>query len=188
MVQTLVEAEQQKNILLVINLLSALLKRMTNQNDELTVSQQYRRHPPSVAKAFSTLVLATISIRNYLKHIFLNTNCSTCCHVIAFIYLDRFLYFNPSVRLDSFNVHRFLITAIHTSVKFMDGRLIYIVGDLFQATGFGPHMTKRVFWVGADTTGAAYEDSPTSSRSSDDFIQLRESQQSTSEGSSSGLT
>ncbi|KAL0913812.1 hypothetical protein M5K25_017301 [Dendrobium thyrsiflorum] len=122
MVQTLVEAEQTKNIPLVIKILSALLKRTINQNDELTVSEQYRRHPPSVAKVFSCLVIPTISIRRYLEHFFFNTDCSTSCYVIAFIYLDRFLYFNPSVLLDSFNVHRFLITAILTSVKFMDER------------------------------------------------------------------
>ncbi|PKU80467.1 cyclin-P4-1-like [Dendrobium catenatum] len=118
------EAKQKKNIPLVINILSALLKRTTNQNDELTASQQYRRHPPSAAKAFSGLVIPTISIRRYLEHIYFNTDCSTCCYVIAFIYLDRFLYFNPSVRLDFFNVHRFLITAILTSVKFMDERIL----------------------------------------------------------------
>ncbi|KAI0500707.1 hypothetical protein KFK09_018923 [Dendrobium nobile] len=122
MVQTLAEAEQKKNIPLVINILSTLLKRTTNQNDELTVSQQYRRHPPQAAKAFSGLVIPTISIRRYIKHIYFNTDFSTCCYVIAFIYLDRFLYFNPSVRLDFFNVHRFFITAILTSVKFMDER------------------------------------------------------------------
>lgn len=117
----MVEAERENNVPLIIHILSDLFQGTANRNNKLAVSQQQQRHPPQTAKAFSGQVRPTISIHRYLERIFYNTDCSSCCYAIAFIYVDRFLHLNPSVTIDSFNAHRFLITAILTSVKFMDG-------------------------------------------------------------------
>ncbi|XP_020574063.1 cyclin-P4-1-like [Phalaenopsis equestris] len=109
------------NMPLVIKILSALFERTTKRNDELAVSQEQNRRPTRAAEAFSNPTCHAFSIQRYLEHIFDWIDCSLSCYVIAYIYVDRFLYLNPSVILDSSNVHRFLITSILTSVKFMDG-------------------------------------------------------------------
>ncbi|XP_020574081.1 cyclin-P4-1-like isoform X2 [Phalaenopsis equestris] len=113
--------ERENKMPLVINILSALFERTAKRNDELAISQEQNRQPPRAAETFSSPIIPAFSIQRYLEYIFYWTDCSLSCYIIAYIYVDRFLYLNPSVILDSSNVHRFLITSILTSVKFMDG-------------------------------------------------------------------
>ncbi|KAL7230411.1 hypothetical protein ACSBR2_008821 [Camellia fascicularis] len=42
------------------------------------------------------------------------------CFVVAYIYLDRFVHSQPLLPINSFDVHRLLITSVLVSVKFMD--------------------------------------------------------------------
>lgn len=61
----------------------------------------------------------TISIRQYVERIFNYSNCSTCCFVVAYVYIERFLR-SRGVRLTSLNVHRLFITSVLVAAKFMD--------------------------------------------------------------------
>ncbi|KAI9162180.1 hypothetical protein LWI28_024614 [Acer negundo] len=98
----------------VINVLSSLLQRVAESND-LT-----RRFQPQRISAFHGLTRPTISVESYLERIFKYANCSSSCYVVAYVYLDRFAHRQPSLPINSFNVHRLLITSVLVSAKFMD--------------------------------------------------------------------
>jgi hypothetical protein len=70
--------------------------------------------------AFQGLTKPAISVGGYLERIFRFAGCSPSCYVVAYIYLDRFLRRRPALAVDSFNVHRLLITSVLTAVKFVD--------------------------------------------------------------------
>ncbi|KAG0460385.1 hypothetical protein HPP92_020277 [Vanilla planifolia] len=113
------EVEYPHGIPRIIVVLSSVLQHTADCNDYQLI------HPsplPHSAVAFFALSKPEISIRRYLERIFRFARCSSSCYVVAYIYLDRFLSLHPSLALDSFNVHRLLITSILTAVKFMDDR------------------------------------------------------------------
>ncbi|RLN39809.1 cyclin-P4-1-like [Panicum miliaceum] len=104
----------------VVSILSALLQRVAERNDaaaEGALPAEGRRRPVS---AFQGLTKPAISIGGYLERIFRFASCSPSCYVVAYIYLDRFLRRRPALAVDSFNVHRLLITSVLTAVKFVD--------------------------------------------------------------------
>lgn len=106
----------------VVSLISSLLQRVADHNDAAAASSS-SRGPKKItvtASAFEGTSKPVISVRSYLERIFRYANCSSSCYVAAYIYLDRFLRRSPSVAVDSFNVHRFIITSILVAVKFMD--------------------------------------------------------------------
>ncbi|XP_022737037.1 cyclin-U4-1-like [Durio zibethinus] len=98
----------------VITFLSSLLERVAESNDNS------RRFQPQKISVFQGLTRPTISIRSYLERIFKYANCSPSCFVVAYVYLDRFVQMQPSLPINSFNVHRLLITSVLVSAKFMD--------------------------------------------------------------------
>ncbi|KAB5526851.1 hypothetical protein DKX38_020698 [Salix brachista] len=97
-----------------ITFLSSLLQRVANSND-LNLEFQ----PPKIS-VFHGLTRPTISIQSYLERIFKYANCSPSCFVVAYVYLDRFAQRQPSLPINSFNVHRLLIASVLVSAKFMD--------------------------------------------------------------------
>jgi len=109
----------------VVSILSALLQRVAERNDAAAAegpmatapAPDGRRRPVS---AFQGLTKPAISIGGYLERIFRFASCSPSCYVVAYIYLDRFLRRRPALAVDSFNVHRLLITSVLTAVKFVD--------------------------------------------------------------------
>ncbi|CAL4932318.1 unnamed protein product [Urochloa decumbens] len=112
----------------VVSILSALLQRVAERNDAAAAAEagalaaaeqeeEARRRPVS---AFQGLTKPAISIGGYLERIFRFASCSPSCYVVAYIYLDRFLRRRPALAVDSFNVHRLLITSVLTAVKFVD--------------------------------------------------------------------
>ncbi|KAJ6804542.1 cyclin-P4-1 [Iris pallida] len=110
----------------VVAVLSSVLERVSERNDD---------DPSSAPKrsAFRGVSRPAISVRSYLERIFRYANCSPSCYVVAFVYLDRFASRHPSVPIDSFSVHRLLITSILTAVKFMDD--IYYNNTYFAKVG-----------------------------------------------------
>ncbi|OMO99586.1 Cyclin PHO80-like protein [Corchorus olitorius] len=44
----------------------------------------------------------------------------TSCFIVPYVYLDRFSQRQPSLPINSFNVHRMLITSVMVAPKFMD--------------------------------------------------------------------
>ncbi|KAK4759269.1 hypothetical protein SAY87_022400 [Trapa incisa] len=96
----------------LIAFLSSLLERVARSNDA--------DHQQQKVSAFHGLARPSISIQDYLERIFKYANCSPCCFVVAYVYLDRFVQMQPSLPINSFNVHRLLITSVMLAAKFMD--------------------------------------------------------------------
>uniref|UniRef100_A0A5B7B959 Cyclin n=1 Tax=Davidia involucrata TaxID=16924 RepID=A0A5B7B959_DAVIN len=98
----------------VIAFVASLLQRVAGSND---LNRPLETQKISV---FHGLTRPTISIESYLERIFKYANCSPSCFVVAYVYLDRFAQLQPLLPINSFNVHRLLITSVLVSVKFMD--------------------------------------------------------------------
>jgi len=96
----------------LITFLSSLLERVAESNDETQ-----NHHKISI---FHGLSRPNISIQSYLERIFKYANCSSSCFIVAYVYLDRFTQTQPSLPINSFNVHRLLITSVMVAAKFMD--------------------------------------------------------------------
>ncbi|KAK3157161.1 hypothetical protein QOZ80_2AG0117000 [Eleusine coracana subsp. coracana] len=117
------EMVEQSAVPRVVSILSALLQRVAERNDAAAAEEEEEgsaaagRRPVS---AFQGLTKPAISIGGYLERIFRFAGCSPSCYVVAYIYLDRFLRRRPALAVDSFNVHRLLITSVLTAVKFVD--------------------------------------------------------------------
>ncbi|XP_022737704.1 cyclin-U4-1-like [Durio zibethinus] len=105
---------EQQTVPKVITFMSSLLQRVAESNDH---SRRFQSQKISV---FHGLTRPTLSIRSYLERIFKYANCSPSCFVVAYVYLDRFVQMQPSLPINSFNVHRLLITSVLVSAKFMD--------------------------------------------------------------------
>uniref|UniRef100_A0A0E0R2K0 Cyclin n=1 Tax=Oryza rufipogon TaxID=4529 RepID=A0A0E0R2K0_ORYRU len=93
--------------------------RVAERNDAAAAAAAVGEEAAAVS-AFQGLTKPAISIGGYLERIFRFANCSPSCYVVAYIYLDRFLRRRPALAVDSFNVHRLLITSVLTAVKFVD--------------------------------------------------------------------
>lgn len=63
---------------------------------------------------------SSISIRSYLERILKYANCSHSCYIVAYIYLDRFIKKQPFLLFNSLSIHRFIITSVLVSAKFID--------------------------------------------------------------------
>ncbi|XP_059651659.1 cyclin-U4-1-like [Cornus florida] len=98
----------------LITFLSTLLQRVSESNDLNPLFQSQK------ISVFHGLTRPSISIQSYLERIFKYANCSPSCFVVAYIYLDRFAQRQPSLPINSFNVHRLLIASVMISAKFMD--------------------------------------------------------------------
>ncbi|CAK9169533.1 unnamed protein product, partial [Ilex paraguariensis] len=98
----------------LITFLSSLLQRVAESND---LNRRFQTQKISV---FHGLTRPTISIQSYLDRIFKYANCSPSCFIVAYVYLDRFTQRQPALPINSFNVHRLLITSVMVAAKFMD--------------------------------------------------------------------
>ncbi|XP_058086187.1 cyclin-U4-1-like [Magnolia sinica] len=98
----------------VITFLSSLLQREAESND---LDRPFR---PQRISVFHGLTKPSISVQSYLERIFKYANCSPSCFIVAYVYLSRFAHRQPSLPVDSFNVHRLLITSVMVAAKFMD--------------------------------------------------------------------
>ncbi|XP_021279686.1 cyclin-U4-1 [Herrania umbratica] len=98
----------------LITFLSSLLQKVAESND---VNGQFQ---PQKISVFHGLTRPTISIQNYLDRIYKYANCSPSCFIVAYVYLDRFAQRQTSLPINSFNVHRLLITSVMVAAKFMD--------------------------------------------------------------------
>jgi hypothetical protein len=98
----------------LISFLSSLLEKVAESNDETQTQQKQKM------SVFHGETRPNISIQSYLERIFKYANCSSSCIIVAYVYLDRFTRLQPSLPINSFNVHRLLITSVMVAAKFMD--------------------------------------------------------------------
>lgn len=100
----------------LIAFLSSLLQKAAESND---LDRQIHQQPQRIS-VFHGLTRPAISIRSYLERIFKYANCSPSCFVVAYVYLERFAQRQPTLPLNSLNVHRLLITSVMVAAKFLD--------------------------------------------------------------------
>lgn len=82
------------------------------------------------AAAFRGRMKPEISVRRYAERIYRYAGCSPACFVVAYVYLDRLarrreeeetaVAVAVAVGVDSYSVHRLLITSVMVAAKFMD--------------------------------------------------------------------
>ncbi|VFQ94588.1 unnamed protein product [Cuscuta campestris] len=99
----------------LISYLSSLLQRVADSNDLAAAEEEGEG-----VSVFHGVRRPGISVRSYLERIFKYANCSPACFVVAYVYLDRFTHRHRSILINSFNVHRLLITSVMVAAKFMD--------------------------------------------------------------------
>ncbi|KAL9258962.1 Cyclin-U4-1-like protein [Drosera capensis] len=98
----------------MLSFISSALQRVTDSNDA------HHRSNLQHVSVFDGLSCPAISIHSYLERIFQYANCSSSCFVVAYVYLDRFVQRQSTVAIDSWNVHRLVITSVLVAAKFMD--------------------------------------------------------------------
>ncbi|KAM3388598.1 hypothetical protein ACQJBY_011000 [Aegilops geniculata] len=101
----------------VVGVLSALLERVTERNDAAAGPGALE---PASASAFRAMTKPGISVRAYMARIARFAGCSPACFVVGYIYLNRLLRRRRALAVDSYSVHRLLITTVLSAVKFMD--------------------------------------------------------------------
>lgn len=100
----------------------------TNNGDEAKEEEEEEKKKNS--SVFQGVRKPGISIKKYLERIFKYAGCSPACFVVAYVYLDRFTRHCPNLSIDSFNVHRLLITTVLLATKFLDDMLVLSISFL----------------------------------------------------------
>ncbi|XP_066328142.1 cyclin-P4-1-like [Miscanthus floridulus] len=118
--EELVESGGTEDMPRVVAALASILERVADRNDPAAAAELSAVVAP--ASAFRATTKPGISVRAYMARIARFAGCSPACYVVAYVYLDRLLRRGRRLALavDSYSVHRLLITAVLTAVKFMD--------------------------------------------------------------------
>jgi hypothetical protein len=118
--EELVESGGAADMPRVLVALASILERVADRNDAAAVAELSAVVAP--ASAFRATTKPGISVRAYMARIARFAGCSPACYVVAYVYLDRLLRRGRRLALavDSYSVHRLLITAVLAAVKFMD--------------------------------------------------------------------
>ncbi|CAL5024279.1 unnamed protein product [Urochloa decumbens] len=112
-----------------VSVLAGLLERAAERGDAEGGGA------PGVSSAFRGKALPAIPVRRYAERIYRYAGCSPACFVVAYVYLDRLAHGHDGeeaeeedaaaaavVGVDSYSVHRLLITAVMVAAKFMDDK------------------------------------------------------------------
>jgi len=116
--EELVESGGAEEMPCVVAALAGILERVAERNDAAAAAEL----SVPAASAFRATTKPGISVRAYMARIARFAGCSPACYVVAYVYLDRLLRRRRRLALavDSYSVHRLLITAVLAAVKFMD--------------------------------------------------------------------
>merc|ERR1719198_256502 len=98
----------------IVAVMSRLLTDLVARNDQFPLA-------PSQVTPFHSSKPPTISVKSYLEDRILKyAGCSEETFILALIYMDQVVQFNPDFVISSLNVHRLLITSIMLASKFFD--------------------------------------------------------------------
>jgi len=98
----------------IVTVISKLLTDLVARNDQLPLV-------PTLVTPFHSSKPPTISVKSYLEDRILKyAGCSEETFILALIYMDQVVQFNPEFVISSLNVHRLLITSIMLASKFFD--------------------------------------------------------------------
>ncbi|KAG2215900.1 hypothetical protein INT46_004156, partial [Mucor plumbeus] len=97
-----------------IKIVTYLLERITKTNDKI---QSSSRHASPYA-CFYARAIPNIDIQSYLARILKYCPCANECFLSLLVYFDRMSRNSSGLRIDSYNIHRLIITGIMVSSKF----------------------------------------------------------------------
>jgi len=97
----------------LVPVISHILNQLVSRNDQLSFQQNQ-------TTMFHGLKSPGISIQAYLERVMKYSPCSSECLILALIYVDRVVQQDSRYQINSFNIHRLLITSIMTAVKYYD--------------------------------------------------------------------
>ncbi|OAD79219.1 cyclin [Phycomyces blakesleeanus NRRL 1555(-)] len=105
-----------------IKMLTGLLERITKTNDKLyAASVESGRHPHPRASAYTCFharSIPNIDIHSYLNRILKYCPCANECFLSLLVYFDRMSRNSSGLRIDSYNIHRLVISGIMVASKF----------------------------------------------------------------------
>ncbi|ORZ03965.1 cyclin-domain-containing protein [Syncephalastrum racemosum] len=99
-----------------IKMITGLLERITKTNDRLHASMTNERR--SAYTCFHARSIPSIDIHAYLTRILKYCPCSNECFLSLLVYFDRMSRNSSGLRIDSFNIHRLVISGIMVASKF----------------------------------------------------------------------
>jgi hypothetical protein len=137
----------------VVGVLAGLLERAAERGDTAT--------PTLADSAFRGRALPGIPVRRYAERIYRYAGCSPACYVVAYVYLDRLARGRRDagagedededeaavVGIDSYTVHRLLITSVLVAVKFMDDRYVTYISINLSYTALSSPLRPAVLLV-----------------------------------------
>lgn len=98
----------------IVAIMSKLLTDLVARNDQFPLV-------PAQVTPFHSSTPPAISVKSYLEDRILKyAGCSEETFILALIYMDQVVQFNPDFLICSLNVHRLLITSIMLASKFFD--------------------------------------------------------------------
>ncbi|KAI9309337.1 cyclin-domain-containing protein [Cunninghamella echinulata] len=98
-----------------IFMLTSLLEKITKTNDRL---QSHKETTTGQLTCFHARAIPSIDIEAYLLRILKYCPCTNECFLSLLIYFDRMAQNTTQLRLDSFNIHRLIISGIMVASKF----------------------------------------------------------------------
>ncbi|KAI9276958.1 cyclin-domain-containing protein [Phascolomyces articulosus] len=104
-----------------INMITGLLERITKTNDKLQASNSSNSTAAAADKqytAFHSRSVPTIGIHAYLARILKYCPCTNECFLSLLVYFDRMSRNSSCLRIDSYNIHRLVISGIMVASKF----------------------------------------------------------------------
>lgn len=99
-----------------IKIVTHLLERITKTNDRLHQQQPSKHKSPYAC--FYARAIPNIDIQSYLTRILKYCPCTNECFLSLLVYFDRMSRNSSGLRIDSFNIHRLVITGIMVASKF----------------------------------------------------------------------
>lgn len=98
-----------------IRIVTHLLERITKTNDRLQLKTSPHTSPYA---CFYARAIPTIDLQSYLGRILKYCPCSNECFLSVLVYFDRMSRNSSGLRIDSYNIHRLVITGIMVASKF----------------------------------------------------------------------
>lgn len=101
-----------------IKMMTGLLERITKTNDKLQANSTVAAGKRSAYTCFHARSIPSIDIYSYLNRILKYCPCTNECFLSLLVYFDRMSRNSTGLRIDSFNVHRLVISGIMVASKF----------------------------------------------------------------------
>lgn len=105
-----------------ITMITGLLEKITKTNDRLHSStidiNDHSNKSTGKLTSFHARTIPSIDIESYLLRILKYCPCTNECFLSLLVYFDRMARNSTQLRLDSFNIHRLIISGIMVASKF----------------------------------------------------------------------